>query len=108
MNKPLMQRARRHTRQSGDALLALMALANAADADGVHPVFGNVQSDVRAARALELLEAHGEIVRVGGGYVVAIAFMPRDLKEIFVRRFRMSPRAASAIVSEAVARQLMN
>ena len=111
----LMHQATRHTRFQGDKRLALCSLAHSADEDGLYwPPTWNVQSAELQRDSIftiiHALEQAGEIVVMGSGPTtllwIAIAFTPRELKEIAMRRLNMDDKEATAFVSEIVARQL--
>ena len=111
----LVHQATRHTRFQGDERLALCSLAHSADEDGLYwPPTWNVQSAELQRDSIftiiHALEQAGEIVVMGSGPTtllwIAIAFTPRELKEIAMRRLNMDDKEATAFVSEIVARQL--
>ena len=103
MSIDVLRRARFYTRLHDDALLALSALAHGADEDGLYmPIRWDGTDERGQMKALfDQMEQSGEIVRLTAEraiFWIAVAFSPRELQEIAVRRFRMSPTVASFFV----------
>jgi hypothetical protein len=110
----LMRRIAGKTRFQGDKLLALVTLTYSADEDGLYWPTWNV-NDAYVQRGgvyamIRALEQAGEIARVGTGrslrFWIVIAFTPREMKEIAMRRLQMTDREAAVFVSGIVSRQL--
>ena len=119
MSIEIMSKAWKKSRQSGARLLALLALADRADEDGVcWPGRDWVAERARVRkdnlrRIIRFLEESGEIVYDPGRgrgkrtyYLVAVALEPPQIKEIAIRRFQMSEEDATVFVAEIVNRQL--
>ena len=120
MSIEIMSKAWKNSRQSGARLLALLALADRADEDGVCwpgrqwiADRARVQSGKNIRRILHSLEDAGEIVYDPGRgrgrrtyYLVAIALEAPQIKEIAMRRFQMDEAEATAFVSEIITRKL--
>ncbi len=120
MSIEIMSKSWKKSRQSGSRLLALLALADRADEDGVCwpgrewiARQARVQPGKNIRRILRALEDAGEIVYDPGRgrgrrtyYLVAIALEPPQIKEIAMRRFQMSEEEATAFLSDIVSRQL--
>ena len=105
MSKRVLSRIGYVSRVRNDASLALFALADKADEDGFYaPTQWN--ADARMQSILQSLEDAGAIVRSGRALVwITAAFSPRELQEIAMRRFRMSPAVAAFFVLAILERQ---
>jgi len=114
MSAKLKRLATNKTRFQGAEFLALYALANNADDDGFYWPTLNVEDayaqDSYVYDMIRALEQAGEIVILGSDPVarlwVAIAFTPREMKEIAIRRLHMTGEDAIAFVSGDVSRQI--
>ena len=105
MSKRVLSRIGYASRNRDEAFLALFALAAKADDDGL---FASAQwnADERMQSILQSLEDAGAIVRTGRVLVwITAAFSPRELQEIAMRRFRMSPAVAALFVLAILERQ---
>jgi len=107
--------ATRNSRCRGNKFLALYALASKADNDGLYWPFSWDEKDARVRKngvleAIRALNKSGEVIQVGAGHTVlfwiTIAFTPREMKEIAMRRFWMNERQATALVTQIVSQQL--
>jgi len=114
MSKKVLLRVTGNTRLQGAEFLALCTLANSADDDGLYWPTSWKVADARVRQdddnIVHSLEKVGEVVRIGNGrflrFWVAIAFTPREMKEIAIRRLHMTGEDAIAFVSEIVYRQI--
>ena len=121
MSIEIMSKAWKNSRQSGARLLALLALADRADEDGICwpgrdwiAKRSRVRKD-NLRRIIRVLEEAGEIVYDPGRgrgkrtyYLVTVALEPPQIKEIAVRRFQMTEEGATEFVAEIVNRQLQH
>ena len=120
MSIDIMGKAWKKSRQSGARLLALLALADRADEDGICwpgrewiAERARVQPGKNIRRIIRSLEEAGEIVYDPGQgrgrrtyYLVAIALEPEEIKEIAMRRFQMTEEEATSFVEEIISRQI--
>ena len=121
MSIEIMSKAWKNSHQSGARLLALLALADRADEDGICwpgrdwiAERSRVRKD-NLRRIIRALEEAGEIVYDPGRgrgkrtyYLVTVALEPPQIKDIAMRRFQMSEEDATAFVAEIVNRQLQH
>ena len=111
MSMNVLRRARFRSRlHDTDALLALSVLAHGADEDGLYMPVRWDGTDARGQlkTLFDDMERTGEIVRLPAGramFWITIAFSPRELQEIAIRRFRMSPAMAALFVLAILERQ---
>ena len=111
----LVQRATANTWFQGYKWLALWLLAYSVDEDSLYWPQSWAVQDAELQRdgvyaMIRALEQAGEIVFLGAGPArwlwITIAFTPREMKDIAMRRFQTTDREAAVFVSGIVSRQI--